>query len=197
MAGLSAITGSGLPPTIPGVDASRPLPAGAASLAPAPLAPTFAPPAFRGQFYSIYQPDFAIASAVSSAGIRPDPPAPLLDIAPKKAPAPIPGLGQSSSGQPNPPAQPDPAQAAALQDQASASAASQKRVRLFANLSDIHARIAYANGTGDTGAAQQLQQTATSINGELQGQTFAGIGNFPPKPFAPAEIPNIYLNTAA
>lgn len=193
MAGIASISGSSPAPGSPGADPTRALATGF-GLPPAATGTAtsqFEPPAFRGQFYSIYQPDLAIASAVSSAGIKAQPPGPLLDItASKSAPAPLPGFGQTAD-------QTQTADQSNQQARQDTGAADSTRIKLFSSLANIHERIAFANASGDTAAAEQLRVGETSVNGQIQGQTFAGIGTTPPQPFAKPEIPPIYLNTAA
>lgn len=61
-------------------------------------------------------------------------------------------------------------------------------------LQNVSFRLSAAYGEGNAAAAAQLAPIAVQINGELQNQPFAGVGTTPPKPFAPPEIPNVFLN---
>ena len=64
-------------------------------------------------------------------------------------------------------------------------------------LQQINARIAAARAAGDAAAVAQLQPRQAAVAGDLQGQTFAGVGSTPPKPFARPEIPTVFLNIAS
>jgi len=71
------------------------------------------------------------------------------------------------------------------------------QIATIGELSSVNERIAIANAQGDTGAAQQLLPYAVQLNAQLQYQPFAGLGSTPAKPFAPPEIPAVFLNIAA
>lgn len=66
--------------------------------------------------------------------------------------------------------------------------------QLEGTLKNVNFHIAAANGEGNSAAAAQLEPIAVKINGELQGQTFPGLGQTPPQPFARPEIPPVFLN---
>ena len=148
------------------------------------------------------------------------PPIPIATLPPQPQPqtpglqvpslaGPFPGPGDQQSSLPGPFADqnqaPDPLQQAQDAQQAAAQAQAQQQqnaadaetAKLTSSLQDVTFHIAAANGEGNTAAAQQLAPIATQINGQLQNQPFAGIGTTPPQPFAPPEIPTIFLNFPA
>lgn len=64
----------------------------------------------------------------------------------------------------------------------------------FLGLVSTRFRISAAVGSGNQAAVTQLTPKATALIGELQNQTFPGLGVTPPKPFATPEIPRIFLS---
>jgi hypothetical protein len=64
-------------------------------------------------------------------------------------------------------------------------------------LQQLDQRIAAAREADDPAAVAQLQPAVSKIEGQLQGQTFAGVGSTPALPFAAPEIPTVFLNVAA
>jgi hypothetical protein len=64
-------------------------------------------------------------------------------------------------------------------------------------LQQLDQRIAAARASDDPAAVAQLQPDVSKIEGQLQGQTFAGVGSTPPLPVATPEIPTVFLNVAA
>ncbi len=84
-------------------------------------------------------------------------------------------------------------EAAAAADDAAAADKAAAQIQL----EQINARIAAARAANNQGAVEQLQPTAVKLTGEIQGQTFPGLGETPPKPFATPAIPPIFLNIAS
>jgi hypothetical protein len=80
---------------------------------------------------------------------------------------------------------------AAADEEAAARSAAQVQ------LEQVDARIAAARATGNQAAAAQLEPAAVKLTGQIQGQTFAGLGTTPPQPFARPEIPTVFLNVAS
>jgi hypothetical protein len=78
---------------------------------------------------------------------------------------------------------------------ANQAAAAQQADRIA--LQQIDARIAAARAVGNEAAVAQLQPKQAAVAGDLQGQTFAGLGSTPQKPFAGPEIPTVFLNIAS
>jgi hypothetical protein len=85
--------------------------------------------------------------------------------------------------------------AAAAAVEANQAAAAQQADHIA--LQQINARIAAARAAGNAAAVAQLQPRQAAVIGDLQGQTFAGVGSTPPKPFARPEIPTVFLNIAS
>jgi hypothetical protein len=152
-------------------------------------------------------------------GAPPLPPIPIATLPPQPQPQ-VPGLnppslpgpfpanpqsappGPFASQQQNPDQGPSEiAQQQAAQEQAAqqaqaqqASEQQQQHQQETVALQNVSFRLSAAYGTGDQGAAQELQPIAVKINGALQGQIWAGIGTTPPQPFATPEIPSVFLN---
>ena len=129
------------------------------------------------------------------------------------SPAPAPGAPSSQGPAPTltpeqgllgaPPTNPIVIQAE-NQERAAAAAADEAVNQVAANqqadqiaLQQINARIAAARAAGNGAAVAQLQPKQAAVVGDLQGQTFAGVGSTPPRPFARPEIPTVFLNIAS
>ena len=91
----------------------------------------------------------------------------------------------------------DQQRAAAAANAAQANQAAGARQADQIALQQINARIAAARAAGNEAAVAQLQPKQAAVVGDLQGQTFAGLGSTPPKPFARPEIPTVFLNIAS
>lgn len=87
--------------------------------------------------------------------------------------------------------------AAAADSAAAADQADAQRAADQIALQQINARIAAARAAGNAGAVAQLQPRAATLSGDIQGQTFAGLGSTPALPFARPEIPTVFLNIAS
>jgi hypothetical protein len=66
-----------------------------------------------------------------------------------------------------------------------------------AEAAEATAEASDAAAAQQAAAQAQLQPTQTKLTGEIQGQTFAGVGSTPPQPFARPEIPTVFLNIAS
>lgn len=91
----------------------------------------------------------------------------------------------------------DQQRAAAVEAAAQENAAAAQTQTDHIALQQINARIAAARAAGNLAAVAQLQPKQTAVLGDLQGQTFGGLGSTPPKPFARPEIPTVFLNIAS
>jgi hypothetical protein len=91
------------------------------------------------------------------------------------------------------------AQQAAAAQEAAAAADAEAAARAAAQqqLQQVDFRIAVARADNNSAAVAQLQPAATKLSGQIQGQTFAGLGSIPPQPFARPEIPTVFLNVAS
>jgi hypothetical protein len=87
------------------------------------------------------------------------------------------------------------AAAAAAQAESQEAAADQAADQVQLEL--IDARIAAARAAGNAAAVAQLQPAQNAVIGQLQGQTFVGLGESTSKPFARPEIPTVFLNIAS
>jgi len=88
------------------------------------------------------------------------------------------------------------AQAAeAIAQSADAQAAEQAAAR--AQLQQVDFQIAAARADNDAAAIARLQPAQAELTGEIQSQTFAGVGSTPPQPFTHPEIPTVFLNIAS
>jgi hypothetical protein len=122
-----------------------------------------------------------------------------VPVSDSHAPAPSPQQGLLGS----PPTNPiviqaeDQQRAAAVEAAAQENAAAAQTQTDHIALQQINARIAAARAAGNLAAVAQLQPKQTAVLGDLQGQTFGGLGSTPPKPFARPEIPTVFLNIAS
>ncbi len=64
-------------------------------------------------------------------------------------------------------------------------------------IEQLEERIAAARASNNQAAVAQLQPAVVKLQGQVQGQTFAGLGTSPPLPFARPEIPSVFLNIAS
>ncbi len=83
------------------------------------------------------------------------------------------------------------AAAQAADAQAAAQAAAQQQLQA------VDFRIAAARAADNEAAVAQLEPAQQKLTGEIQGQTFAGVGTFPPPSFQRPEIPTVFLNIAS
>jgi hypothetical protein len=83
------------------------------------------------------------------------------------------------------------AAAAAASAQAAEQAAAQQQ------LQQVDFRISAARADNNEAAVAQLEPAQQKLTGEIQGQTFAGVGSTPPPSFARPEIPTVFLNIAS
>jgi hypothetical protein len=86
---------------------------------------------------------------------------------------------------------------AAEATQQAADVAAAQQAAAQAQLQQVDFRIAAARADNNEAAVAQLQPTQTKLTGEIQGQTFAGVGSTPPQSFARPEIPTVFLNIAS
>lgn len=89
------------------------------------------------------------------------------------------------------------AQNAAEETAAAAAAAAAQEAADRQQLQQVNFRIAAARADDNSAAVAQLQPDAVKLSGQIQNQTFAGLGTTPPQPFAPPAIPPVFLNVAS
>ena len=87
------------------------------------------------------------------------------------------------------------AAAAAAGEEAAAAAAAAQADQV--ELQQIDAQIAAAKAEGDAAAVAALEPKQSAVIGNLQGQTFSGLGQVSAKSLASPEIPTVFLNIAS
>ena len=89
------------------------------------------------------------------------------------------------------------AQNAAEEAAAAAAAAAAQEAAARQQLEQVNFRIAAARADNNAAAAAQLAPAAAKLTGQIQNQTFVGLGTTPPQSFAPPAIPPVFLNVAS
>ena len=84
-------------------------------------------------------------------------------------------------------------QAAQAAQQAADEAAQQKAAQQI-QVQQLTARISAAYADNNSAAVAQLQPYVTKLEGQIQGQIWAGLGTTPPQPFKLPEVPTVFLN---